>query len=55
MARSDAAEQCCLRMANVKGLVEAIQAVKSPNKHQVIADVAFLASCVATAAVIGLF
>jgi hypothetical protein len=26
-------------MANVKGLVEAIQAVKSPNKHQVSATV----------------
>lgn len=38
MAGNDAPEQCCLRMANVKGLVEAIQAVKSPNKHQVIAS-----------------
>ena len=29
------AEQCCLKMANVKGLVEAIHAVKSPHKAQV--------------------
>ena len=35
MPRDDTAEQCCLRMANVKGLVEAIHAVKSPNKSQV--------------------
>ncbi len=31
----DDTEQCCLKMANVKGLVEAIHAVKSPNKSQV--------------------
>ena len=35
MARDDASDQCCLKMADVKGLVEAIHAVKSPNKNQV--------------------
>ena len=35
MARDDASDQCCLKMADVKGLVEAIHAIKSPNKNQV--------------------
>ena len=35
MPEDVAADQCCLRAANVKGLVEAIHAVKSPNKSQV--------------------
>ena len=35
MPRDAISEQCCLRMANVKGLVEAIHAVKPPNKGQV--------------------
>ena len=35
MPREVPAEQCCLKMANVKGLVEAIHTVKSPNKNQV--------------------
>lgn len=35
MPRDVTADQCCLRMANVKDLVEAIHAVKSPNKSQV--------------------
>ena len=35
MPRDVHAEQCCLKMANVKGLVEAIHTVKSPNKNQV--------------------
>ncbi len=35
MTRDANSEQCCLRMANIKGLVEAIHAVKSPNKGQV--------------------
>ena len=35
MASDDASDQCCLKMANVKGLVEAIHAIKSPHKNQV--------------------